>query len=979
VEWLVIIGLIVALALLWSRVRTLEVQVRELEAAEHRFAYGPAHEPTPPDEAIVRTMPAAMAEPELAAGAIPPPIPELPNLIPSWEPVAPEAETPPAEPGFLGRRPSFDFEDVFGRRLPIWAGGIALAVAGVFLVRFSIEAGLLTPQVRVALSFLFGLALLAGAEAACRFEDRVRDPRIRQALAGAGLATLYAAFYLAGTQYGLIGTGAAFLGLAVVTAAAIALSFRFGLPSAVLGLVGGFAAPALVASEEGNVPLLTLYLALITAGLAFTGARQGRPWLGYAALGGGFLWGLALLASGPVETADLLALGLFLAAMGAALPLLAGGGAAWHWARLGAAGLASLQLAALIEFAGFDALTWGLYLLLAAALAALGWREPRLREASAFGAALGLWLLTLWDAPPANAFALVGAGFAAVFVLAPLAFLLLGRGRKLDLRQLSLAAPALAAVTYGRFGAWDSAGPEPLLAAVTAALALPPAVAAWREWKLDHQAAPIVLPIASAAALVFAALLMLVPAWAAPLAAASVALVLARLAFHRPQAALLTLAWTGSLVALAALAATPYAGAEGVLLAGIDDPQRWFGGPADPWFAPLRWLATGLPFVALALIEPRRAARYAAEGISAGAAYGVLAQILPADWLAWTAALGAIVLCLAFFERRGGWATLLLVTGLWFLEPFGEWAGHGAAAIGGFALLLQDVPGWRDILLQVLPLAAAAGVVAWRNRSHRRIAAIVPAIGAVAALVALHSLYKHVFAIGTAEAFVRLGLAERTVWQALLAGAGLFALERARESWKRPAAVTLLALSLAHFVWFTLAAHDPLWNAQAVGRWPVVNALLPAYAVACLAVVALRRLLAGLAAWIGWTADAALMALIALFALSQLRQAFSGSLLTAAPMTPSEDLLRSLLGIVLAIAFLAWGSRTQTRSWRVGSLVLMLLAVGKVFLVDAAGLAGLLRVASFMALGFSLIGIGWVYSRQLAVRKPADTVAPAGV
>ncbi|MBO9698517.1 MAG: DUF2339 domain-containing protein, partial [Sphingopyxis sp.] len=134
----------------------------------------------------------------------------------------------------------------------------------------------------------------------------------------------------------------------------------------------------------------------------------------------------------------------------------------------------------------------------------------------------------------------------------------------------------------------------------------------------------------------------------------------------------------------------------------------------------------------------------------------------------------------------------------------------------------------------------------------------------------------------------------------------------------------------------------------------------------------LRAPLAGHHAGFGWAVDAALMALIALFALSELRQAYSGTLLTAQPMTQSEDLLRSLLGIVLAIGFLFWGSRTHRRSWRVGSLVLMLLAVGKVFLVDAAGLAGLLRVASFMALGFSLIGIGWVYSRQLAVR-PAET------
>ena len=43
----------------------------------------------------------------------------------------------------------------------------------------------------------------------------------------------------------------------------------------------------------------------------------------------------------------------------------------------------------------------------------------------------------------------------------------------------------------------------------------------------------------------------------------------------------------------------------------------------------------------------------------------------------------------------------------------------------------------------------------------------------------------------------------------------------------------------------------------------------------------------------------------------------------------------------------------------------------------AAGLDGLLRVASFMALGFSLIGIGWVYSRQLR-SQPAISEKAAG-
>jgi len=35
---------------------------------------------------------------------------------------------------------------------------------------------------------------------------------------------------------------------------------------------------------------------------------------------------------------------------------------------------------------------------------------------------------------------------------------------------------------------------------------------------------------------------------------------------------------------------------------------------------------------------------------------------------------------------------------------------------------------------------------------------------------------------------------------------------------------------------------------------------------------------------------------------------------------------------------------------------------------DAAGLEGLARVASFLALGLCLIGIGWFYSRQLIAR-----------
>ena len=56
------------------------------------------------------------------------------------------------------------------------------------------------------------------------------------------------------------------------------------------------------------------------------------------------------------------------------------------------------------------------------------------------------------------------------------------------------------------------------------------------------------------------------------------------------------------------------------------------------------------------------------------------------------------------------------------------------------------------------------------------------------------------------------------------------------------------------------------------------------------------------------------------------------------------------------------GARTGQRSWRIGSLVLMLLGVYKVFIFDAAGVEGLARIASFFwgsassALASSILG-----------------------
>src|SRR3546814_3313474 len=72
-----------------------------------------------------------------------------------------------------------------------------------------------------------------------------------------------------------------------ISGLAMALSLRFGAPSALLGLVGGLAAPALVEAGQPNVPLLSCYLALAVGGLCVLSRAQRWMWLGVSALVGG--------------------------------------------------------------------------------------------------------------------------------------------------------------------------------------------------------------------------------------------------------------------------------------------------------------------------------------------------------------------------------------------------------------------------------------------------------------------------------------------------------------------------------------------------------------------------------------------------------------------------------------------------------------------------------------------------------------------
>ena len=999
---LVVFALIIAVGVLWTRLQSAE---RKLEAVidqsrdrfraiDARLAEGvsaaapveaeaevaepetapeldlpealpPDTSPAPADEGIAEEAAEEVAQPaETIAYVQPdePPISETPQT----------QEEPEAEPEPILSR--FDFEDIFGRRLPIWAGGIALAIAGIFLVRYAIEAGLFTPVFRVAASFLFGFGLIGLAEFAYRNEEKVADPRVRQALAGAGIATLFGAFYLAGTGYGLIGPSIAFIGLAAVTAGAIALSFRFGLPCAVLGLVGGFAAPVMVQSDSANVPLLALYLGLVTGGLAWTGVKQGQRWLGYLALAIGLGWGLLMQAAGLGGSGDILALGGYLIVLGTVLPAFMydreGPGAI----QLIAGAAATLQMAMIVGQGGFEPLTWALYLLIAAAMAGLGWRFPNLRPGSAIAAFIGFWLLSLWPEASLVEVSAVTGAMVVIFLAVPLVHVWREQAGLIDWGQIAFGAVGIgAALGYQLAIVPDPRMvSDPVLAACLAGLAAFPITAFALLWRRDEMLELNISLILLGAIylLVFPALLLVSPAWMAPVMASALALCASALLWAREAMALRIAAWASIAMTFLALIATPHFEPEFLRLADEGESEA-------PLRALVRWAALVPGLIAMALIRAKDASRHIADGLSAIVIYGTLAQVAPGEMLPALAAFGGACILVLRADRFMAWGVTFAIALAWSAWPVTKWLIAGGQALGGFAFFAEQALVPLDILLRLAPVAVLAGLVALRSKDlprEVRIAFVFVPMGF--ALLSLHSLYKQGFAINSVFQFEQYGMAERSIWQAilLLLGLGLAQIEHARMSprLRQIAANGFIAASLAHFTWFTLILHNPLYSAQHVGPTPVANWLSLAYGGAILCVIALRPAVMTLWEKGRVACDSVIMGLITLLAVSLLRQIYSGSLLIAVPIGSTESLLLSLLGIALALGFLWWGSVANQRSWRIGSLVLMLIAVIKVFLIDAAGLEGLLRIASFMALGFSLIGIGWVYSRQLRSR-PALT------
>src|SRR5262249_36507505 len=315
------------------------------------------------------------------------------GLPPAFDPAAPPPPVPVFAPAPVAAAAAAGgWEQRLGARAFIWIGAVTLALAAIFLVRYSIEEGYLSPEVRVILAALFGFGLIGVAE-----RVRARDERVAQALAAAGVASLFGALFAAVALYDMISKPVAGVGASALTAFAIGVSLRHGMLVAGLAFVGGFASPAIIGSETPNTPVLFGYLLAIAAGtLAVIRARGWWP-LGWGVLAGSALWTVAWMMS---LAGGLHWVGLFLVAVAALFvwaamtrDMPAMDVVMLVWAAFAVTGI--LLIGIVEQDGGRQVAGWIALALHGAGLFALGRRVPRFQDVALMAPALSVAALLL--------------------------------------------------------------------------------------------------------------------------------------------------------------------------------------------------------------------------------------------------------------------------------------------------------------------------------------------------------------------------------------------------------------------------------------------------------------------------------------------------------------------------------------------------------------------------------------------------------
>ncbi len=214
-------------------------------------------EPSMPVEDAAARMRAAFP----GSGATTPPLATPPPLPPPVIAPPPRYVPPPPRPTFFQRHP--DLEKFIGENL-INKIGIAVLVLGIgLLLNYAIGKGLLNTTAQTLIGLGAGGLLVFFAH-----RLRLNFRAFSSVLVAGGIAIFYTTIAIAFHKFGLIGQIPAFIIMIGITALAVALTLGYDRKElAVISLLGGFAAPFLASSGDGNYKVLFTYLLILDVGM----------------------------------------------------------------------------------------------------------------------------------------------------------------------------------------------------------------------------------------------------------------------------------------------------------------------------------------------------------------------------------------------------------------------------------------------------------------------------------------------------------------------------------------------------------------------------------------------------------------------------------------------------------------------------------------------------------------------------------------
>jgi uncharacterized membrane protein len=238
----------------------------ERPSAEKPMAPVPAPQPkvehqSPPP--IPAPTPASRSEPAVS----PPPIQPEPLIAKVRTPLPFSQPLPPPRPPPA----RINWEQFMGVKMFAWVGGLALFLGVAFFVKYSFDNNLIPAEMRVAIGFAVGIALLVGGVVISRKNYLV----LSHTLCATGVVILYAITFAARAYYHFLTWPGvwwdalpAFGIMVLITATGFLLAVRLNaLVVAILGMLGGFLTPILLSTGVDNPGGLFGYIAILDVGL----------------------------------------------------------------------------------------------------------------------------------------------------------------------------------------------------------------------------------------------------------------------------------------------------------------------------------------------------------------------------------------------------------------------------------------------------------------------------------------------------------------------------------------------------------------------------------------------------------------------------------------------------------------------------------------------------------------------------------------